>query len=125
LLGLKWSDVDLEEGILRVRRTLSGSRFTTPKSAKSRRSVRLTSAAVESLKRHSARQADEMIRAGTLYRDQRLVFASDVGTPLNRHNLLQRSFKPLLKRAGCRTYASTTSGTRPQPFFCRRTSTPR
>jgi integrase len=37
---------------------------------------------------------------GTLYRDQGLVFASGIGTPLNRHNLNSRSFKPLLERAG-------------------------
>jgi hypothetical protein len=36
----------------------------------------------------------------TLCEDQGLVFASEVGTPLNRHNLVARSFKPLLKRAG-------------------------
>jgi integrase len=28
------------------------------------------------------------------------VFASEIGTPLNRHNLVQRSFKPLLAKAG-------------------------
>ena len=28
------------------------------------------------------------------------MFATEVGTPLKRHNLTQRSFKPLLKRAG-------------------------
>jgi integrase len=41
----------------------------------------------------------EMTRASSLYQDQGLVFASTIGTPLNRHNLVQRSFKPLLKRA--------------------------
>ena len=40
-----------------------------------------------------------MVRAGTLYRDRGLVFASLVGTPLSRHNLT-RSFKALLGRAG-------------------------
>jgi integrase len=29
-----------------------------------------------------------------------LVFSSLTGTPLNRHNLITRSFKPLLERAG-------------------------
>ena len=29
-----------------------------------------------------------------------LVFASGVGTPINCHNLLHRSFKPLLENAG-------------------------
>jgi integrase len=28
-----------------------------------------------------------------------LVFASEIGTPLNRHNLTQRSFRPLLAKA--------------------------
>jgi integrase len=41
LLGLKWDDVDLERGILQVRRTLSGGAFTAPKTAKSRRTARL------------------------------------------------------------------------------------
>jgi integrase len=28
------------------------------------------------------------------------VFASEIGTPLNCHNIIQRSFKPLLAKAG-------------------------
>ena len=40
-----------------------------------------------------------MIRADNLYQDQGLVFASLVGTVLNRRNLT-RSFKVLLRRAG-------------------------
>lgn len=79
-----------------------GPRFAAPKTAKSRRNVKLTAGAVEALKRHSERQAEEMVRMGTLYLDQDLVFASKIGTPLNRHNLNSRSFKPLLKRAGLR-----------------------
>jgi integrase len=99
LLGLKWADIDLEAGTLQVRRTLSNGELTAPKTAKSRRSVNLTPTAVEALRRHSARQAKEMIRADTLYQDQGLVFASLVGTPLSRHNLT-RSFKALLQRTG-------------------------
>ncbi len=104
LLGLKWEDVDLEEGTLQVRRVLTrtkdGPVFTTPKTAKSRRSVRLTTGAVDAFKRHSERQAEEMVKVGTRYQDQGLIFASVIGTPLNRHNLGYRSFKPLLKHAG-------------------------
>lgn len=104
LFALRWDDVDLEVGTLRVNRTLTvtkdGPTFTTPKTPKSRRSVRLTAGAVGALKRHSERQAQEMVKVGTLYQDQALVFASEVGTPLDRHNVSSRSFKPLLKRAG-------------------------
>src|SRR5215216_640460 len=57
LLALRWEDVDLETGTLRVGRTLSrtkdGPTFTAPKTAKSRRTVRLTAGVVEALKRHS------------------------------------------------------------------------
>src|SRR5215212_4606242 len=63
LLGLKWEDVDLERGTLQVRRTLSGSTFTTPKTAKSRRSVRLTKSTLQALRKHLERQLGE-IRQG-------------------------------------------------------------
>jgi integrase len=104
LFGLRWGDVDLEAGTVHVNRSLSrtkdGPVFTVPKTAKSRRTVQLTKSAIEALKRHSKRQAEEMVRADTLYADQGLVFASEIGTPLNRHNVNGRSFKPLLVRAG-------------------------
>ena len=34
------------------------------------------------------------------WQDIGLDFTSTVGTPLNRHNVFRRSFKPLLQRAG-------------------------
>ena len=52
LLGLKWEDVDLEDGTLQVKRTLSNGIFAAPKTAKSRRSVKLTTRALEILKHH-------------------------------------------------------------------------
>ena len=39
-------------------------------------------------------------RAGSLWRENGLIFATETGTPLNRQNLGRRSFKPLLKLAG-------------------------
>ena len=35
-----------------------------------------------------------------LYEDRDLIFATSVGTPFNSENLVKRSFKPLLKKAG-------------------------
>jgi integrase len=103
LLGLKWEDVDFEAGALQVRRTLSeartGHRFEPPKNGKGR-SVRLTPHAVEALRVHLDHQLDEIGSSGDHYRDQGLVFPSRVGTPMNAKNLIARSFKPLLKRAG-------------------------
>lgn len=102
LLGLRWTDVDLERDSMRVARTLSraknGPRFTTPKNGKGR-SIVLTKQAVEALRSHRKRQNEERLRAGTLWEDNDLVFASETGTPLTQDAVDRRSFKPLLKRA--------------------------
>ncbi len=106
LLGLKWEDVDLDSSTIRVRRTLTrvenGRRLALgePKTKKSRRTVRLTPRAVEALRCHRARQAEEKLKTGGIYEDQGLVFAGEVGNLINPSNLRQRSFAPLLRRAG-------------------------
>lgn len=104
LLGLKWEDVDLENGLVRVRHTLTRHtgrlRLGEPKTKRSRRTVRLTESAVEVLKEHYARQMEQMARLGDLYEDQGLVFTSEKGTLMNPTNLRERSFAPLLKKAG-------------------------
>jgi integrase len=69
---------------------------------KSRRSVRPTRAATEALRSHLKRQVEEMERMGSLYQAGDLVFATQTGTLINPSNLRNRSFKPLLKRAGLR-----------------------
>jgi integrase len=104
LLGLKWEDVDLNEGVIHIRRTVvrSGGRISLgePKTKGSRRPVHLTGAAVEALKAHLERQLEDIERLGDLYRDHGLVFTSEVGTLINPWNLRRRSFAPLLQRAG-------------------------
>jgi integrase len=107
LLGLKWEDVDLENGLVWVRRTLtrSGGRLLLgePKTRKSRRTVRLTDAAVKALRVHLRRQLDEVERLGDLYEDRGLVFATQSETLLHPSNLRNRSFAPLLKKAALPT----------------------
>jgi integrase len=103
LLGLLWQDVDLESAMLRVRHTKStaktGPRFTAPKNGKGR-SIRLTRRAVDALSAHKAAQNAERLKAGSLWEDHGLVFATHGGRPLDSHNVARTSFKPLLKRAG-------------------------
>src|SRR5919112_24813 len=91
LLGLKWEDVDLERGVLRLRHALvrEGGRVKLGdlKTPKSRRSVRLTHAAAEALRNHLERQLEEMERMGSLYQPGGLVFATASGTLINPSNL--------------------------------------
>jgi integrase len=104
LLGLRWDDVDLECGTLRVERALvrEGGRHTVgeTKTKRGRRQVNLTPRTVSTLKAHRKRQLEEKMRFAGLYKDHGLIFTTQVGTPVNPENLVKRSFKPLLKKAG-------------------------
>jgi integrase len=104
-LALRWRDIDLDEGTLRVNLQLQrvrgggGLQFSEPKNA-SRRTVGLPQRAVSALKSHRKHQLEEKLAAGPLYRDEGLVFASSKGTPIDAQNVVNRYYKPLLKRAG-------------------------
>ncbi len=104
LLGLKWQDVDLDGRRLQVRRSIArlnghGWLEQEPKSAGSRRSVSLTPLAVAVLQRHRQRQLERRVKA-LAWEDNGFVFANEVGRPMTPQNLTQRSFQPLLERAG-------------------------
>ena len=102
LQGLQWDDLDLDAGMLQVRRTCSepkgGHIFEAPKSGKGR-NVRLTQSAVAALRMHRRRQLEERMYKADLWQEQGLVFPSTVGTPLWGGNL-NRAFKATLQRAG-------------------------
>ena len=103
LLGLKWTDVNLDTGVLQVRRTMSETRTgrveEETKSGKGRR-IDLNPTTLEALRRHRERQRQEASKAKGGYQDRGFVFPSIKGTPTNSKNLYYRSFKPILKRAG-------------------------
>jgi integrase len=105
LLGLRWSDIDLDTRRLRVSRqvkpgnagTSEGLIFTEPKAAR-RRTVDLPTRTIEALKRHRKGRVEEKLKAGGAYQDNALVFATSLGTPFGPETVTQRSFKPLLRR---------------------------
>jgi len=120
-LGLKWSDIDLEAGTLRVNRQLQRMReggglvFSEPKNA-SRRTIDFPQRALEALRTHRKHQLEEKLRASS-YQDSDLVFATRKDPPLDAQNIVNRHFKPLLKRAGLPLFARTISGTPAPPCF--------
>ena len=97
LRSLLWTDVDLVAETLAVYRSVRASGDT--KTPKSRRVLKLPVKAVDALKDHHSQQAAARLKAGPLWQDQGLVFASAVGTPLDAHNV-RRSFRVITKAAG-------------------------
>ena len=105
LLALKWQDIDVEHGIIYVNRSIryikdQGFMETDPKSANSRRNVALTALGIEALRRHRIKQEEMKLRANGKWNEQNLVFCNSVGKPIGNQNIINRSFIPLLKRAG-------------------------
>jgi integrase len=82
LLALRWMDVDFNGKTLRVRQTVYNGQIDTPKTKRSNRCVPLSPLAVEILSRQRTGSASD------------LVFSSRAGSPLCRHNLLNRQLKP-------------------------------
>ena len=103
LLGLRWGDVDLDRAVLHVRQQvcrMAGEwHFSEPKTKAGRRTISLSGACVAALREHHARQLEERLRAKD-WQDMNLVFVNQSGCPLDKGNLLRRSFAPLLERAG-------------------------
>ena len=106
-LALRWEDVDLDAGVVRVRWTLSRVGkdlvITPPKTSRSRRDVPLVPGVVRLLRSHRVAQAAERLRAGSLWagddRDAALVFTTELGSPIDPRNLL-RAFVAAVKRSG-------------------------
>jgi integrase len=92
LTGLKWSDIDPEAGTLKVNRSAYNGVVSAPKTSAGRRAIRLSGLAVAALREHRLAAARRRISGW--------VFCSNAGTPPNAHNLHNRSWKPLLERAG-------------------------
>jgi integrase len=70
-----------------------------PKNA-SRRTADLLQRTAEALRSHRKRQMEEQPTVGAQWTDNGLVFTTTIGTPLDAQKIVNRHFKPLLKRAG-------------------------
>ncbi len=106
-LGLRWQDIDLDAGTLRVtgalQRVEGTLRRDAPKTPQSRRLLYLPPSLVATLRAHRARQAEERLRAGPLWQPPAwapdLVFTTATGGALDARNVV-RHYHRLLERAG-------------------------
>ena len=103
-LGLQWKDIDFDNKELSVTRAVvirsaGGFVFTEPKTPKSRRRITLSDSSVAALKVHRRKQLEAKMKLGSDYNDLDLVFATELGTPLDHRNLRNRHFKPMCEQA--------------------------
>jgi integrase len=101
-LGLSWSDIDLDSGLVHVRHQLRRERLPADqqqeagrkthlvlrdlKTKKSRRTLHLTPALDGLLRSHRAGQARERLAAGPEWAESGLVFTTPKGTPIDPDN---------------------------------------
>jgi len=105
LLALRWSEIDLEAGFLQVRWTLQHlvggvHVLTPPKTARSRRKIKLTVRAIKALQAHRTRQIALRDAAKEAWYEEGFVFTTAIGHPIRGNHILQRNFAPLLVKAG-------------------------
>jgi len=83
LLGLKWADIDLEMGTLRVQRTVFNGQVNTPKTSKSRRSISLPTQ-LPTLSRNFREPASGSLAAGPEPPSASTTCTTALGSPCSR-----------------------------------------
>ncbi|MPY66375.1 site-specific integrase [Deinococcus sp. SDU3-2] len=95
--GLRWQDVDLEQGLVRVEQQYvetakSANNHFGPPKRDSRRTIRIGPDLVSILRAHRQRQQEERDTAEDFWQAHDLVFSTTLGTPISASNLA-RVFK--------------------------------
>jgi integrase len=88
VLGLAWSDCDLDGGHVTVRRSLVSTNykldFSEPKTERGRRIIAIDPATVAALRDHQGRQLLERVALGDAWgNDHDLVFTREIGMPIH------------------------------------------
>lgn len=103
VLGLRWKDVDLEEGRARIVQTIQqtseGAKIVPPKTHRSRRIVLLPTFVVQTLKRHKANQGERRLAIGSAWVDNDLVVERGDGQPMLTR-VLSRRFSTAARKTG-------------------------
>jgi integrase len=91
VLGLQWSDIDLEHGFLHVRRSLRRQpdgtlSLTKLKTTRSDRSMPMPRPVIQALESHRDQQASERSVLGTAWHESDFVFTTALGTPVHPRN---------------------------------------
>jgi integrase len=103
LLGLKWSDLQWNNGELKIKRQVKrvlghGWTFADPKTKKGHRTIKLGDEILNLLRVHKKRQETQKLDKGERWAENGLIFSSSIGTPHNPSNL-RKDFLKVLDRA--------------------------
>jgi len=103
VLGLRWEHVNLDAGLIKVVGTLNRVQgklvISEPKTQRSRREIPLTPATAAMLRAHRKAQLEERMRAANQWQDHGLLFATELGEPVEPRNLL-RTIEIVARKAG-------------------------
>jgi len=105
LFGLKWDCVDLEKGVIHIKRSIitsHGTRgeFQEPKTAKSRRQIPLPDEVVKELWKYKKWQEWHKQLVGDRWQENNLVLATTEGRVVETSNFSSKTFKKILDKAG-------------------------
>jgi integrase len=105
VLGLRWSDVDLDRATVAICQTIVNVAYkvtvSEPKTARGRRTISLDRSTVAILRAHRTQQATEKDAAGAGYGDLDLVFARPDGQPVHP-DFFSQTFNRTVTRLGLR-----------------------
>jgi integrase len=101
--GLRWKDIDFKNNLISIRQTLIRTKELglqlreAAKTDGSRRSIAISDSLIHLLKKMKAKQAQERLHLGPLYKDNDLVFAHKDGSPIDI-DYYSQAFSKLVKR---------------------------
>lgn len=105
ILALTWDDIN--NNMVTVNKNIKNVKINDkwtillqnePKTKKSNRTVPIPQNILSELEKHKSQQIDIKSKAGNMYNDNNIIFATDFGTYIDPSNL-NRRFKKLLKKA--------------------------
>ncbi len=107
LAGLRWEDVDFEDGTISVQRSLvwkgrvvDGWILLSPKTERGRRQITIPKSLGNALAELRKRQEEVRHRAGDKYQNHGFIFADNRGRPVHPKQFVKYVFKVALVRAG-------------------------
>ncbi|CAM3830071.1 site-specific integrase [Paenibacillus lactis] len=101
ILGVRWKDIDFENGTISIRQTLThdGKKLLPlTKTKTSTRTISLDSRVLDALQKHKRTIKMEMLQIGPIYQNKDLVVCTAFGTQVLPRNVL-RTFYNLIKKA--------------------------